>query len=196
FIPSVYYRYKVNGFTSVVVPLNDTTLLTTTQNLSNDQSAGLEMIFSAKAGSFFSANLSTNIFYNKINASNLGYIKNKSIYSGTVNLNSTFTLTKSTMLQLSGNYRSARLTPQGHIDPTIVFNTGVRQDFANNKLSVTLTASDLFRSLRQRSEISTPYLEQVSLNRRDGLIVYLGVSYRFGVVKKAKEEKLQFDESL
>ena len=73
FVPSIYYRYKINGFTSIVVPLNDSTLLTTIENLSHDQSAGLEMIFSAKAGKFLSTSLSANIFYNKIDASNLGY---------------------------------------------------------------------------------------------------------------------------
>jgi hypothetical protein len=39
-------------------------------------------------------------------------------------------------------------------------------------------------------------LHQVSRGRRDGRIMYLGISYRFGVIKKPKEEKLQFDNSL
>jgi outer membrane receptor protein involved in Fe transport len=193
FVPSIYYRYKVAGFTSVIVRVNDTTLLTTTQNLSNDQSAGLELILSAKAGKFFSAGLSTNFFYNKIDASNLGYIKNKSIYSATMNLNTNFNLTKSSILQLTGNYRSARLTPQGNIHPVIIVNTGMRQDLAKGKLSMTLTASDLFSSNRQRSELDIPYLKQSAVNKRDGLIVYFGISYRFGIIKKQKEEKLQFD---
>jgi hypothetical protein len=140
--------------------------------------------------------LSTNVFYNRINASNLGYIKNRSVYSASATLTSSFTITKTTMLQVSSNYRSARLTPQGKTYPTLVLNSGVRQDLAKNKLSLVLTASDIFSSLRQKTEINTPYLQQVSIGRRDGLIVYLGLSYRFGVYKKPKEEKLQFDNSL
>jgi outer membrane receptor protein involved in Fe transport len=195
-VPSIYYRYKQNGFTSVVIPLNDTTLLSTTQNLSNDQSAGLETILSAKAGNFLAASFSTNVFYNRINASNLGYIQNRSIYSFSSTLTSSFTITKTTMLQVSSNYRSARLTPQGKMYPAIVVNSGMRQDFLKNKLSVTLTASDIFSSQRQKMELNTPYLQQVSVGRRDGLIMFLGVSYRFGIIKKEKEEKLQFDNSL
>lgn len=196
FVPSIYYRYKQSAFTSVVVPLNDTTLLVTTQNLSNDQSAGLELILSAKSKKFFSASLSTNIFYNKIDASNLGYIKNKSIYSATINLNNNFNLSKTSALQVSCNYRSARLTPQGNVHPTVIVNAGIRQDLARNKLSITLTASDLFRTNKQRSELDIPDLKQSVINRRDGLIVYLGLSYRFGILKKEKEEKLQFDNNL
>ena len=196
FVPSIYYRYKQNGFTQVVVPVNDTTLLTTTQNLSNDQSAGLELIFSAKAAGVFSASFSTNVFYNRIDATNLGYIQNKSIYSASANLTTTFTLSKTSMLQISSNYRSPRLTPQGKIYPTFVLNAGMRQDLAKNKVSITLTASDILASLKQKTELNTPYLKQVSVGKRDGRIVYLGVSYRFGIIKKAKDDKLQFDNSL
>jgi hypothetical protein len=77
----------------------------------------------------------------------------------------------------------------------MIVNTGMRQDLAKGKLSMTLTASDLFSSNKQRSEFNIPYLQQSSISRRDGLIVYLGLSYRFGIIKKQKEEKLQFDNS-
>jgi outer membrane receptor protein involved in Fe transport len=196
FVPSLYYRYKQNGFTSVIVPLNDTTLLTSFQNLSNDQSAGLELIFSARSGKWFSASLNSNVFYNRIDATNLGYIQNRSIVSMSAAFSSNLNLTPGTMLQLSANYRSARLTPQGKTYPSFVMNTGIRQDLLRNKLSVTLTVSDLFSSLRQKSEYDIPTLHQVSVGRRDGRIIYLGLSYRFGVIKKTKEEKIQFDNSL
>jgi outer membrane receptor protein involved in Fe transport len=196
FVPSIYFRYKKHGFTSVTIPLNDSTLLTTTQNLSNDRSMGLELIFSAKTGTWFSANLSSNIFYNRINADNLGYIQNKSIISMSTNLSTNFNFSKTTLMQVSANYRSARLTPQGKSYPSFVMNTGIRQDLFRNKISMTLTLSDLFASLRQKSELVTPELRQTSMGRRDGRIIYLGISYRFGLIKKQKEEKLQFDENL
>jgi outer membrane receptor protein involved in Fe transport len=197
FVPSLYYRYRQNGFTSVVVPLNDSTLLTTTQNLSNSQAAGLELIFSAKAGTFFNANLSSNFFYNSIDATSLGFANNKSIISMSTNLNSTFTLSKTTMWQLSFNYRSARLTPQGKVFPTFVFNTGLRQDLFKKKVSVILTASDLFKTLQEKTELNTSFLKQTSIYKRDRQIIYLGVSYRFGkTVKKSGDEKLQFDNNL
>ena len=36
FVPGVYYRTKRNGFTQVIIPLNDSVLLTTRQKLSTD----------------------------------------------------------------------------------------------------------------------------------------------------------------
>jgi outer membrane receptor protein involved in Fe transport len=197
FVPSLYYRYKQNGFTVVTTQLNDSTLLTTQQNLSNDRSAGLELIFSAKAGAFFSANLSSNFFYNTIDATDLGYSKKKSIVSMSTNANATFAITKTTMLQVSSNIRSARLTPQGKTSGTFVFNTGIRQDLLNKKMSVIFTASDIFKTLRNKSNLNTSFIDQITVNRRDAQIMYLGVSYRFGkTLKKAKEENLQFENGL
>lgn len=196
FVPSIYFRQKTDGFTSVVIPLDDSTLLTTEQNLSKDQSAGLELIFSYKRGKFYSGTLSTNLFYNQIDAANLGYLSNRSIFSGTVNLNNNFNLNNTTIVQLTANYRSARLNPQGKTYPTIIVNSGVRKDLAKGKLSLTMTASDMFTSNRRKRELDLPFLKQTSFDRRDGFVVYLGLSWRFGAVIKKKEEKMEFDESL
>jgi hypothetical protein len=167
------------------------------ENLSNDQSAGLELIFSVKAGKIFSANLSSNIFYSKIDASELGYSNTKSIVSMTTSFNSTLTLTKTTMWQVSCNVRSARLTPQGKVFPNFVMNTGIRQDVFKRKVSVILTTSDLLNTLKQKTRLDTPYLKQVVTGKRDARIFYLGISYRFGSsTKKAADEKLQFDNAL
>ena len=193
FVPSLYYRYKQNGFTQVTVPLSDSVLLTTQQNLSNDQSAGLELIFSAKAGKVFSSNLSTNFFYNQINAANLGYFDKKTILSFSTNFNSTISFTPNTMVQVSANYRSARLTPQGKNYPSFVLNMGMRQDLFKKKVSVLLAISDILRTLQQKSELNTPYIKQSGINRRDAQIVYLGISYRFGKIIKKVDEKMQFD---
>ena len=197
FVPSLYYRYKQNGFTTVITPLNDSVLLTTQQNLSNDKSTGLELIFSAKAGKFLSSNLSANFFYNQIDASDLGYSNKKSIISMSINFNSTATITKTTLMQVSCNYRSPRLIAQGKTFGTFVLNAGVRQDLFKKKVSLTLTASDILNTLKQKTELNTQYLKQVSISTRDARIIYFSISYRFGkTAKKPAEEKLQFDNNL
>ena len=197
FVPSIYYRYKQHGFTNVLVPLNDSVLLSTQQNLSNDRSAGLELIFSAKLGKSVTANLNSNFFYNQIDASNLGYSSNKTIVSMSSNFNSTIALSKTTLFQVSCNYRSARLTPQGKSFGNIVVNTGLRQDLFKKKVSLTLTASDIFKTLKQKTILKSAYLGQTATGHRDARIIYLGISYRFGkLIKKQNEEKLQFDNNL
>jgi len=197
FVPSLYYRYKYNGFTTVTKALNDSVLFTTRENLSNDESAGLELIFSTRALKFVTANLNTNIFYNTIDASELGGSGRQSIFTMSTNFNAVFTVTKTTMVQLTSIYRSARQTAQGKIYPTFVMNIGARQNLFNNKLSITCTISDLFKTLEQRTLLQGISFKQNSYNRRDARVFYLGLSYRFGNSgKKQQEEKLQFDDNL
>ncbi len=196
-VPSIFYRYKYNGFTSLVKPINDSVLLTTKENLSNDQSAGLELIISAKPGKKFTSNLSTNIFYNTINTGGLGTVNNNSIFSMSANFNGGITFNPTTMLQFSCIYRSARQTVQGLLYPTFVTNIGARKDLLNNKLSITITLSDIFKTLQQKSTLQTPYLQQTGINSRDAQVFYIGVNFLFGKSsKKTAEEKLQFDNAL
>jgi hypothetical protein len=109
-------------------------------------------------------------------------------------MNTTFTVNKNSMIQLSGNYRSVRLTPQGKEYPRFIANIGMRQDMFKKKLAITLTVSDLFASGKDKRDFNTSYLNQTSVGRRDSRIIYIGVSYRFGQTKKTKkEEKLEFD---
>ena len=76
---------------------------------------------------------------------------------------------------------------------SFVMNVGIRQDFFKKKMSFILTASDILRTLYQKTELNTLYTKQQAIGRRDGQIVYIGLSYRFGKSIKRTEEKLQFD---
>jgi outer membrane receptor protein involved in Fe transport len=193
-LPGIYYRYKYNGFTSITTPVNSNTLITTQQNLDNDQALGADVVFSANLVDKLNINFTPNVFYNQIDASNLGYGTKKNTFTWSANLNSSYALTKGTMMQVSSNYKSARLTPQGKYLPSFVFNFGARQDILNKKGSIYLTISDVFKSQRQESELSSPLLTQHILQRSNSRIGYIGMSYNFGVVKKKKD--LQFDNSL
>ena len=196
FLPSLYYRYRKNGFTSVTRPLNDTVLLTTEENLGTDHTAGIELILSAKPGRKFTANLNTNFFYNQIDASALGFSSNKSIISMSSNFNTSFELFKNNFVQITSNFRSARLTPQGSSYGSLVVNGGIKQDLFKSKLSITLTVSDILKSQRQKSVLESIFFNQTNISRRDGRIIFLGLSYKFGGLTRKDENKLEFDDTL
>jgi len=196
-VPSIFYRKKYNGFSSVTKAINDTTLLTTHENLATDQSAGFEFVLSANFGNFFSANVSSNAYYEQIDASNIGFSNKKSTMTWSGNLSCNFNFTSSTMLQLNSNFRSARLTPQGNQRPNYVVNLGLRQDMLEEKLSLTLTISDIFNSLKRENNIDTAWLVQNSVSSRNARIIYFGVTYRFGKTSQKSEEKsLQYDNGI
>jgi outer membrane receptor protein involved in Fe transport len=196
-VPSVFYRNKYNRFTRVISLLNDTTILTTQENLASDQSAGFELVVSGNISNTFSANLSTNAFYEQIDASNLGFSGNKSTVTWSGNLNCNLNLATATMIQVNSTYRSSRLTPQGENKSSFVMNLGVRQDLFNDNFSLVLTVSDIWKTLKREISLDTPWLIQNTINNRDTRIIYFGITYHFGKpAKKSKEKSLQYDNGL
>jgi hypothetical protein len=196
-VPSVFYRNKYNGFTRVTSILNDTTLLTTEENLASDQSTGFELVFSGNIGNTFSANLGANVFYEQIDATNLGFSGTKSAVSWSGNLNCNLNLATATMFQLNTNYRSLRLTPQGEFKPSFVMNLGMRQDIFDDKFSFVLTVSDILKTLNREINLNTPLLLENTITNRDTQIIYIGLTYHFGKpAKKSKEKSLQYENGL
>ncbi|MBA3704768.1 MAG: TonB-dependent receptor, partial [Bacteroidetes bacterium] len=194
--PTIFYRYMYDGFAEISKYINDSTLLTTSENLSTDQSAGLELVLTMQVKKILSLNLSGDAFYNQIDASNLGYSEKKSAFSYTAKLGANINLTTSTVMQINTNYRSTQLTPQGRYLPTFTLNAGMRQDIFKKKVSILLTVSDVFNTLRWTSEINTPVLSQKITSKRTSQIFYLGFTYRFGKATKAPAEELKFDDKM
>lgn len=193
FAPTVYYRYKRDGFTRLTQAINDSTFLRTPANLASDQSAGLEPVLTMSLGRTLQANLNGNVFYDQIDASNIGYAGRKSIvsWSGTCNVN--LTPWSATMIELSSNYRSARLTPQGNSRPSFVLNVGARQNLYRERVSLTFAVSDLLKTQRQDTRLDISGIQQRVTNKRDSQIVYAGLTYHHGRPEK-KEKPIQYED--
>ncbi|MCI0494929.1 TonB-dependent receptor [candidate division KSB1 bacterium] len=192
-LPTIYYRYKYDAFTEIRQFVNDTTMLTTFANIANDQSAGMEFIVAGDVKKIMSLNLSADAFYQVIDASNLGYSDKKSTISWNAKLAANLHFTSSNLIQVNAYYRSARLTPQGKRLPSFLLNLGMRQDLFNQKASLTLTVSDVFKSLKWKRQINTPILFEETISKRNSQIIYLGFTYRFGKSAKKENQKEEFE---
>ena len=137
-----------------------------------------------------SYNLSSNTFYNQIDASNLGLVGKRSVYSFTAKGSVDYHLTPKDLLQVSGSYNGKRLTPQGYRLPSGVLNVGFRHQIRPD-LSAVVSVADLLDSQRDRTVIDTPLLHDIITRRRSNRTASLALSWNFGGVKKLKEP--QFD---
>ena len=194
-LPSLYYRYKYDAFTEIREYVNDSTLVTTFANIATDRSAGMEFILSGDVKNFLSLNFSADAFYHIIDASNLGYSDQKSTISWNAKLAANLHVIHSNLVQINAYYRSAQLTPQGERLPSFLLNLGMRQDMFNQKVSLTLTVSDVLKSLKWERTIDTPILYEKATSTRNSQIIYLGFTYRFGRATK-EEKELKFEDNL
>ena len=87
---TVYYRYITNQITTVSRYIDSGVLLTTKENLQSSQNAGIEFIWSCPVARWFDFNLNANGYYSQIDASKLGFGKNKDTFSYSALLNANF----------------------------------------------------------------------------------------------------------
>ena len=197
FLSTLYYRNSYNLITSIIKEVGNNVFKTTLQNLSQSQSAGLELILSSSIGKLINFNLASNVYYNTIDASALGYSSNRSNISWSANGNISCNLTKSLVWQVTSNYNAESLTPQGKRLPNFVMNTGLKQELFKRKGALILTVSDIFNSMKYQNILDTPELYRIEIRSRSSQTIYLGFTYSFGSTpKKTKENTIKYDNQL
>lgn len=196
FMPSLYYRYKYDGFMEFREIVQDSILQTTFINFANETAAGLEVILSGRLNRKVDYNFSVNGFYNEVDGSNLGLPGNQSQLSWDSKLALNANLSPTTNFQLNAHYISARLTAQGEFQPLILLNAGFRQDVLQHRGSVFLTVSDVFASVEFETQIDNRNLYWNTRYGRNNQVFHVGFNYRFGKGFAKKREKLSFEDEL
>jgi outer membrane receptor protein involved in Fe transport len=197
FLTTLYYRNTFNRMTEVTKYVNDSVLWTTKENMSSSQSTGVEFILNSTVAKWLTLNLNSNIYYNMIDASELGFSKNKSAVAWNLALNGNIHITKNLMAQVNTRYKAKALTPQGYREPSYILNMGARYSLLNNKASILVTVSDLLNTFSSVTTIDTPELKSRMERKRASQIIYAGFTYNFGnSSKKHKEATLKYDEQL
>jgi outer membrane receptor protein involved in Fe transport len=110
-----YFRYITNGHTRYFTPTSPTSdsVIITFVNLLDGQSYGLELIAQLKPAKWMDLMASANFFRTVTDASNLEADLTVSNVGLTSNLNATVYFSKNTNLQVTANYSTPRVGPQG-----------------------------------------------------------------------------------
>ena len=215
FLATAYFKYATDLITNVLkyIPVGDnptgkdTVLFNTYANANNSITYGLELTNRLTIAKVWDMTLNVNFYNAKINGTNIepGLTNERLSWFGKWNNNIKFG--KGFNFQLSGNYQSKTVLPQGgggggrggffgpgnlgtaqgYQYPFYSFDAALRKDWqwkGGNTLSLTLSMNDIFRTAESKtySETSTDYFTQTQLTsrRRDPQILRINLSYRFG----------------
>lgn len=177
-------------------------------NASTAYAGGLELIFRNTVTKWWEVNLNTNVYYSKINGSNVvAGLENERVSSFS-KLNNTFRITKSWSVQFSGEYQSKSALPvstsnnnsggggggrngfgggpssssQGYINANYGADLGIRKEFKikKNQATVSLNINDIFRTRKYAAHTESIAFIQDEWRRRDPQVARLNFSYRFG----------------
>ena len=211
---SAYYKRTedlITGYQEIVTsPANGKSIIVNTYiNANHSRAYGLE--FTAKNPLFKWLDATTNLnFYNSAILSDTTTQENiNDIWSFLGKLNLNFKLPKNFSIQLSGDYQSKTILPQGgggqggrgggpgggggggfgftpttaqgYIRPTGGVDVAIRKEFLKDKkAALTLSMNDIFKTRVYDTHTESPYFIQDSWRRRDWQVVRLNFSYRFG----------------
>lgn len=179
YLATLYYRENYNGVTDVVRDIGDGVLLTTRENLGESRSGGLELVANGRLNPKLSYNVSSNLFWNEIDASDLGFTEKRDAFTigGRANLN--WQPTAKDFFQVNAFVMGKRITPQGYREPSGMLNLGYRRK-VNDKLSLVLTAQDVLDTFRDEQVIETDILRDRTVREGRGRGLFIGFTYALG----------------
>ena len=152
---SVYYRHSTGVITRILSLIEDDGELITVrqpENLSVEDSYGLEFILSSDITKWWRMNADVNFFRSIIDGSNIDQSFSAETYSLSGRINSRVTIQKTIDVQVSASYRAPRNTPQGKRLSSGSIDLGASKDIIGNKGTLTLSVRDLFNMRRYRFE--------------------------------------------
>jgi hypothetical protein len=149
---------------------------------------GLELTLQQKWGPAFDITPSTNLQYRKVNASVNGLDLNNEGFNwnGKLIINYKILTRKASVFnnlgfQLSGEYESPEVIPQGKTKSELGADFAMRKDFLKNKkATITFGINDIFNSQRWGNIYDTPSFYQDSYRRWSVRTFRLSFSYKFG----------------
>ena len=197
---SLYYRNTEKAITDFSL---DTTLiingaaqkvvLTYPVNANTRIAYGAEFTVRDQITKDWDVTTNLNLAQTKINATNLqNNLSNQGfIWFGKINSN--YKLPWNTSLQLTGNYESKQILPQGERAAKYSVDFAARKEFLKNRtLAVSLGLNDIFNTDRTQTYTHTNFSEQDYYRKRASRELRLNVSWRFGKMDtKHKKEKDQ-----
>lgn len=183
FSSAAYYKYTTHVIGRFAA-LDTVTGITQVsyQNLKNSHNTGLE--FSARAMvSRFTFQSSLNLYYFKINGSNLESDLSQNNIGAMLKFLSSVKVWKNMFIQASATVLSPQIGPQKTTFWRYYFDAGIRKEFLKNRLAVSLSVSDFANTDRTITQTRGLNFTEYRNRKRESLIGMLTIIWKFGKIE-------------
>lgn len=117
------------------------------------------------------------LLYNRRYKDNL--IETSNMVSYQFKSTSTVNITSKMEFQLFGNYTASENSIQGEIEPMYYVDAGIEYEFLGKKARLSLTATDIFNTLKETSTLINEGLISTGTNKINTRRLYLSFNYKF-----------------
>ena len=189
FYASAFHKIVNGTITRIatIVPGN-TIIYNIFQNAGKSFNSGAELLLQQELASWFSFNLSTTLYRNKINAFTVNNqypvptvyrMSAQSIVSGNVKFNGQIKLPGKTDIQLSMVYLAPDIIPQGKIGARFSTDLGIKKQIQKGKGEIFLNGNDILNTLKIKKKINGNGFSLNSTDYYETQVFRLGYSYKF-----------------
>lgn len=172
-------------------------MYSTDRNVTQSQSAGLEIVAKNKLTRAIDLTTTVNLFYYKLDgfsftmADQLITGESDEDFSWNARMMANIILPYSFSLQVTGNYNARQVVAQGYRKANYSVDAGLRKSFWNKKLSLSINARDLFDSRKWHTITETGDTRMDSKSWRGGRRIGLTLTYSFGNMKQTPRKPSQ-----
>ncbi len=181
-------------------------IINTYINADNSRAYGFEMVSKNPLAKWLDVTTNLNIYNSKINNTVDTTFTQPALWSFFAKMNLAFKLPKNFSIQLSGDYQSKTILPQGgrggggggfrggggfggftqttsqgYNNPNYAVDFAIRKEFMKDrKASLSLSVNDIFKTRRSSVHSESEFFVQDYTRRQDWRLVRLNFNYRFG----------------
>lgn len=184
-----YYRITRNKISRVKILQDDGVMLNTFQNMNNDYSLGGELSSNIEVTKWLNIFASVDFYQYWLKGEIEGESVDQSSFNWNTRLNANMKFKYDIRVQFSGNYQGPSVTAQGRSEGFFVSNLSARKDLFQRKLSITLSARDLFRTAKRESTTTGSGFYSYEYMRREAPVVMLTLSFRINDYKKTEQRQ-------
>jgi outer membrane receptor protein involved in Fe transport len=157
----------------------------TSTNADQDYSLGMELMANMDLTKWWQLNLTGDLYHYQLQGKIEGQDVSSNSTTWRTNFNTTFKIKANTRLQLMGIYNGPSITLQGKRDGFFVTNVALRQDLLKKRLTVTLSARDVFATGKFSFNSEGSNFYTYNKFSREAPIILLNLTYRINNYRAA-----------
>ncbi len=174
-----YYKVTHNKIERVRTVYSENVMLNTMENVGEDYSLGIEVMFSFQIFKWWKANLMTNLYRYKVEGTLYDNDFSNESNNWSSRFNNDFTIKKNTKLQLNSSYNGPSVRAQGSSEGYYTLNAALRQDFFDKKFTAVLQLRDIFATAKHEFTSEGPDFFSHSQYNRKAPVATITLTYRF-----------------
>jgi outer membrane receptor protein involved in Fe transport len=192
---SLFYRLTSNSIFPYTTIDNGGVSTTRPENFGNSSTYGAEAIFTYKPFNFWTINLDASLYEQRIEQNALFQNTLKNQLTGYAKFINNFDVWKNGRLQITANYTSPIVIPQGIKNEVYFIDLGFQQKILKGQGRLALTVTDIFDTQASVTNVSGSNFEYTHYRKVDTRAVMLIFAYTFRSEFKEKllENKFKND---